>query len=166
MSRFEYQKKIVDLDNALKIVSDLRSKGKKVVFTNGCFDILHLGHIRYLCEAKSLGDFLIVGLNSDNSVRRIKGSFRPIQDERSRAELLASIGFIDMVILFEEDTPIQLITRLRPDVLVKGGDWDIKDIVGAKEVLEAGGRVEVIRYLPNYSTSSIVERILRSAKDI
>lgn len=166
MSRFEYQKKIVDLDNALKIVSDLRSKGKKVVFTNGCFDILHMGHIRYLCEAKSLGDFLIVGLNSDNSVKRIKGSFRPIQDERSRAELLASIGFIDMVILFEEDTPIQLITRLRPDVLVKGGDWDIKDIVGAKEVLEAGGRVEVIRYLPNYSTSSIVERILRSAKNI
>lgn len=165
MSQFEYQSKIVDLYKASKIVMDLKAKGSKIVFTNGCFDILHLGHIRYLCEAKALGDFLIVGLNSDSSVKRIKGSFRPIQDERSRAELLASIAFVDMVILFEEDTPIELITRLRPDVLVKGGDWDIKDIVGAKEVLEAGGRVEVIKYLPNHSTSLIVEKILRSAKD-
>lgn len=155
-----YQEKIKEREEAVLTVKGLRSQGKRIVFTNGCFDILHLGHIRYLWKAKGLGDVLVVGLNSDESVKRIKGASRPVQDERSRAEVLAALGFVDMVVIFHEDTPLELIVALGPDVLVKGGDWKIEDIVGAKEVMERGGKVEVINYLPGYSTSSLIERII------
>jgi len=159
-----WDEKIMYLSKAVDFVRLLKEKGKRIVFTNGCFDILHRGHIRYLSEAKALGDVLVVGLNSDTSVRRIKGQRRPIQDEVSRAEILASLSFVDVVVPFEEDTPINLILALEPHILVKGGDWRVEHIVGAKEVIERGGVVKTIGYLPEYSTTSIIERILERFK--
>lgn len=134
-------------------------KGRKVVFTNGCFDILHAGHILSLNQAATQGDFLIVAVNSDASVKKLKGPSRPINNEQARATLLASLIMTDAVIIFEEDTPLQLITELSPDVLVKGGDYTIEQVVGAKEVLAAGGRVEIIPLLPGYSTTGIIEQM-------
>ncbi len=149
-----------DIDNEVKkIVDKLKKEGKKIVFTNGCFDILHLGHIRYLSEAKKLGDFLIVAINSDSSVRRIKGNKRPIIDEKARAEIIAALEFVDMVIIFSEDTPYNIIKRLKPDILVKGGDWKEDEIVGADIVKKSGGKVLTIPYITGYSTTSIVEKI-------
>ncbi len=149
-----------DINNeAKKIVDKLKKEGKKIVFTNGCFDILHLGHIRYLSEAKKLGDFLIVAINSDSSVRRIKGNKRPIIDEKARAEIIAALEFVDMVIIFSEDTPYNIIKRLKPDILVKGGDWKEDEIVGADIVKKSGGKVLTIPYITGYSTTSIVEKI-------
>jgi rfaE bifunctional protein nucleotidyltransferase chain/domain len=139
----------------------LRSSGKKVVFTNGCFDILHPGHTRYLSAARALGHFLIVGVNSDRSVRAIKGARRPIQDQGSRAELLAALESVDAVIFFEEETPYILIRELAPDVLVKGGDWQEDEIVGADLVKRAGGTVKRIPYVEGFSTSRLIRRILQ-----
>ncbi len=136
--------------------------GLKIVFTNGCFDIIHLGHIDYLARAASLGGKLIIGLNTDASVSRLKGTNRPIQDEQSRALILASLQFVDAVILFDEETPQELISFLIPDILVKGSDYRIDQIVGADVVLNNGGKVETMDFVPGYSTSNIIEKIKQS----
>jgi rfaE bifunctional protein nucleotidyltransferase chain/domain len=134
----------------------LNRQGKKVVFTNGCFDILHIGHITYLAKARQLGDMLAVGLNSDASVRRLKGAARPVNPESARAQLLASLLFVDAVILFEEDTPLQLIEALKPDILAKGADYKMENIVGAKETLAHGGQVCTIELVEGYSTTKLI----------
>lgn len=148
--------KIKNLSEALELRQQWKQQNKRVVFTNGCFDILHLGHVDYLEKAKNTGDFLVVGLNTDASVRKLKGPSRPINNEYARARVLASLGFVDLVILFGEDTPLALITNLLPDVLVKGNDYTIDTIVGSKEVLSAGGEVKTIELVPDYSTTKIV----------
>ena len=134
-------------------------QNKKLVFTNGCFDILHLGHIDYLSKAKSFGDKLIIGLNTDISVRKIKGKNRPFTDENSRATILASLLFVDAVILFDEETPYDLIKFVQPDVLIKGGDYKVEDIVGYDIVKDSGGKIETLDLLEGYSTSLIEEKI-------
>lgn len=146
--------KIILRNELGEIVSRLKSEGKKIVFTNGCFDLLHLGHVRYLKDAKKLGDVLIVGLNSDTSVRRLKPQ-RPINDERARAEVLASLEMVDYVMLFSEDTPYEIIKLIKPDVLVKGGDWSKEDIVGADIVPE----VHSLPYVPGWSATAIIKKI-------
>lgn len=133
--------------------------GKKVVFTNGCFDILHRGHIEYLQAAADLGDILVVGLNSDASVKRLKGENRPINNQNDRAFALASLVFVDAVIIFDEDTPLELIQRVKPNVLVKGGDYSIGNIVGADFVKNIGGEVQVIPFVDGYSTTQIIEKM-------
>ena len=133
-------------------------RGQRVVFTNGCFDLLHPGHIKYLAQAKAEGDVLVVGLNSDSSVRRLKGSGRPVVSEADRAIRLANLPSVDAVTLFEDDTPLELIRALLPDVLVKGGDYDLDGIVGRRTVEEAGGEVRVLPFVEGYSTTSILER--------
>jgi len=135
-----------------------RPRAQRVVFTNGCFDILHRGHVEYLHRARSLGDLLVVGLNSDESVRRLKGPTRPVNPQEDRAYVLASLDAVDAVTLFEEDTPRELIAALLPDVLVKGGDYRLEDIVGAEEVTEAGGEVVIAPLVPGRSTTSILQR--------
>ncbi len=132
---------------------------KKIVFTNGCFDILHLGHIDYLSKAKDLGNILIVGVNSDDSVRRIKGKNRPITDETSRSTIIASLHFVDAVVLFDEDTPYELIKLVQPDVLVKGSDYKPEEIVGYDIVTAKGGEIITVDFLPGYSTTAIEKRI-------
>jgi rfaE bifunctional protein nucleotidyltransferase chain/domain len=132
---------------------------RKLVFTNGCFDLLHLGHLDYLSRAAELGQVLIIGLNTDASVRRLKGAGRPVCDERTRATLLASLSFVDAVVLFDEDTPLELIRTIRPDVLVKGGDYRKEEIVGHDLVLEKNGKVVVMDFLEGYSSSAIIEKI-------
>ena len=136
-----------------------RFKQFKIVFTNGCFDILHLGHIDYLSKARGLGDLLIIGLNTDASVSRIKGPERPVNDQNARSMLLASMTFIDAIVLFDEDTPYDLIKQIRPHVLVKGTDYKPDDIVGADLVKANGGKVVTIDFLEGYSTSSIINRL-------
>jgi rfaE bifunctional protein nucleotidyltransferase chain/domain len=142
-----------------KQVMSWQIHNEKVVFTNGCFDILHLGHIDYLAKAADLGDRLIIGVNTDSSVSSIKGPSRPIIDEVTRATKLAALLFVDAVILFGEDTPLILIEAVKPDVLVKGGDYTIDTIVGADAVLERGGTVDVIPFLPGHSTTAIIDKI-------
>jgi D-beta-D-heptose 7-phosphate kinase/D-beta-D-heptose 1-phosphate adenosyltransferase len=143
-----------------EIVAQLRDAGKTVVFTNGCFDILHPGHIYTLTQAKALGDVLILGLNSDASVKRLKGERRPILNQDERAVMLAALEAVDYVTTFDEDTPLELITLLQPDILVKGGDWGVNTVVG-KEVVEAnGGKVVLIPYQEGLSTTGIIERVL------
>lgn len=132
---------------------------QKIVFTNGCFDILHRGHITYLAQARQLGDLLVVGLNSDASVRRLKGPERPVNDEQSRALLLAALEMVDYVVLFEEDTPYNLILKVNPDLLVKGGDYDIDNIVGADFVRQRGGEVRTIPFVQGFSSSSIIDHL-------
>ncbi len=134
--------------------------GGKVVFTNGCFDIIHPGHVDYLERARSMGACLVVGLNSDASVRRLKGALRPVNDQQSRARVLAALACVDFVIVFDEDTPLELIKKVRPDVLVKGGDWSVERIVGRDVVETAGGTVCSIPLLDGYSTTGIVDRIV------
>lgn len=131
----------------------------RVVFTNGCFDILHVGHARYLKDARALGDILVVGVNSDASVKRLKGPERPIQCEADRSELLAALGCVDYVVLFTEDTPARLVEEVAPDVLVKGGDWPVEKIEGHKFVLARGGEVKSLAFHPGHSTTSLIERI-------
>ncbi|MFZ8861557.1 MAG: D-glycero-beta-D-manno-heptose 1-phosphate adenylyltransferase [Thermocrinis sp.] len=150
---------IVELKELLQLLEKVRGK-KKIVFTNGCFDILHAGHADYLNKAKSLGDILVVGVNSDASVRRIKGEKRPILPQQMRAYLLDNLKPVDYVVIFEEDTPLELIKAIKPDVLVKGADWDLDRIVGVDFVLSYGGRVERIAFSFDISTSKVVERIL------
>jgi D-glycero-beta-D-manno-heptose 1-phosphate adenylyltransferase len=136
-----------------------KDSGATVVFTNGCFDLLHYGHLHYLTEAKALGDKLIVGLNSTASVRRLKGPERPINDEATRMYLLAALSCVDAVVVFEEDTPLDLITVVLPDLLVKGGDYKPKDIVGAKVVLENGGEVKVLGFAEGYSSTALEQKM-------
>ena len=142
----------------------LRAAGKKVVFTNGCFDILHRGHVDYLQKARALGDALIVGLNSDASVQRLKGPLRPVVSEEDRAFVLSALAVVDYVTIFGEDTPYELIRAVVPDVLVKGGDWAVEAVVGKDVVEAAGGRVQTIAFVPDRSTTGIIERIARSLK--
>jgi D-beta-D-heptose 7-phosphate kinase/D-beta-D-heptose 1-phosphate adenosyltransferase len=148
--------------NELKAtVERLKREGKKVVFTNGCFDILHAGHTRYLREARKLGDALILALNSDSSVRSIKGPMRPIVPEAERAEVVAALDSVDYVTVFDELTPLELIEFLRPDVIVKGGDWAEKDIVGAETVRKWGGRVAIMPEIEGASTTNIIDKVLQ-----
>lgn len=144
-----------------RMLSIWQFQGKKIVFTNGCFDIVHLGHIDYLSKAKDLGDLLVIGLNTDASVSRLKGENRPIQDEVSRAMVVASLSFVDAVVFFGEDTPYNLIKTTQPDILVKGADYKPEDIVGYDIVTGKGGEVVTIDYLPGYSTSAIESKILQ-----
>ncbi len=153
------QQKISDQLTLQSVLNDWRSKNKKVVFTNGCFDLIHRGHIDYLAKARDLGDVLIIGLNSDASVQRIKGKSRPIIDEHSRALVLASFEFVTAVVLFDEDTPYNIIKLIQPDVLVKGADYKVEDIVGYDIVMSKGGEVITLDYLPGFSTSSIENKI-------
>jgi rfaE bifunctional protein nucleotidyltransferase chain/domain len=163
MSKLEIiQKKIfatADTDY-LRMLTIRQFQGKKIVFTNGCFDILHLGHIDYLSKAADLGDMLIIGLNTDLSVSRIKGNTRPLQDERSRAMVLASLGFVDVVVMFREDTPYELIKATQPNILVKGADYKPEDIVGYDIVKNKGGEIITIEFLEGYSTTAIENKIL------
>jgi D-beta-D-heptose 7-phosphate kinase/D-beta-D-heptose 1-phosphate adenosyltransferase len=146
--------------NALKNeLEELRKKGKKIAFTNGCFDILHVGHVRYLREAKKTADVLVLALNSDSSVRSIKGEKRPILNENERAEILAALEFVDFITIFEELTPLELIVCLQPDILIKGGDWPEEKIIGREEVKKWGGRVAIIPEIEGKSTTNIVEKI-------
>ncbi len=148
--------KVFDLPTLGNRVAMWKFQGRKVVFTNGCFDILHRGHIEYLSKARDCGDVLIIGLNTDASVRRLKGEKRPVQDEQTRALILASLRFVEGVVLFDEDTPYDLISFLKPDVLVKGGDYSRETIVGADVVEASGGEVVVIPLVEGYSTSGIL----------
>src|SRR6201985_2678474 len=151
--------KICDLQTLTNLRAGWKNDGQKVVFTNGVFDLLHIGHITYMAKAAELGDKLIIGLNSDSSVKRIKGDDRPVNDQNSRAALLAALFFVDAIVVFEEDTPINLITALMPDILVKGADYSIENIVGAKEVMENGGEVKTITFVDGYSSTSIINKI-------
>ncbi|WP_136516331.1 bifunctional D-glycero-beta-D-manno-heptose-7-phosphate kinase/D-glycero-beta-D-manno-heptose 1-phosphate adenylyltransferase HldE [Geomonas edaphica] len=154
--------KIKNLDVLTHVIAKARARGKKVVFTNGCFDLLHVGHVKYLQKARELGDLLVVGLNTDASVRRLKGEGRPLIQESERAHILAALGCIDYVVLFDEDTPLTVIEALRPAVLVKGGDYSIENVVG-REIVEAnGGRVALIDFVDGRSTTRIIEKILAS----
>jgi rfaE bifunctional protein nucleotidyltransferase chain/domain len=151
--------KICDLAVALERRSEWKSNGEQVVFTNGCFDILHLGHVDYLEKARQTGTKMIVGLNSDASVRILKGPERPVNSEYARARIIASLQFVDLVIVFNEETPLELINKLLPDILVKGDDYSIETIVGAKEVISAGGQVKTIPLVPSYSTTGIIQKL-------
>ncbi len=150
---------VVTLPEFIATRRQLKTEGRRVVFTNGVFDILHRGHVEYLAKTRTLGDVLIVGLNADDSVRRLKGSGRPIVGQADRAIVLASLAAVDYVCLFDEDTPLQLIQAIVPDVLVKGADWSIDKVVGREIVEAAGGRVLTIEFVPDRSSTSIIERI-------
>jgi rfaE bifunctional protein nucleotidyltransferase chain/domain len=151
--------KIVSIDQLRAERKALRGLGKRLVFTNGCFDILHVGHVRYLQSARSLGDALLVAINSDRSVRELKGALRPIMNEQERAEMLAALAAVDYVIVFDDISPRALIAEVLPDILVKGGDYQLDEIHGREEVEAAGGRVIALPFVEGVSTSSIIERI-------
>lgn len=150
--------------NAFLAVKESQLQGQKVVFTNGCFDILHAGHVDYLTKAKALGDVLVVGINTDESVSTLKGASRPIQNLDSRSKVLASLRAVDYVIPFAEQTPLSLVEKLKPAILVKGGDYQLAEIVGSNEVLANGGEVKIIPFLDGYSSSSIIEKIISQGK--
>jgi rfaE bifunctional protein nucleotidyltransferase chain/domain len=151
---------IVNRFEAKKTIDNWRADHKTIVFTNGCFDIIHRGHVEYLRKAKLLGDILIVGLNSDASVSHIKGEPRPYQNELDRAAILDVMEMVDLVVIFDEDTPLDLICELKPDIIVKGGDYDSHSIVGANEVVGWGGSIKILPFLKGYGTSKLVEKIL------
>jgi D-beta-D-heptose 7-phosphate kinase/D-beta-D-heptose 1-phosphate adenosyltransferase len=153
------QAKIIDKERLAKKLGRMKERGYRVVFTNGCFDIIHAGHVQYLEQARNLGDCLVVGLNSDNSVRRLKGETRPINDQGSRAEVLAAFYAVDFVCVFDEDTPYNLIKTLMPDILVKGGDWSIDKIVGSDIVTASGGKVYSLPFRDGHSSTSIIEKM-------
>jgi D-beta-D-heptose 7-phosphate kinase/D-beta-D-heptose 1-phosphate adenosyltransferase len=155
---------IVDFNEIEKICNSLREQNKKIIFTNGCFDILHRGHIEYLTKAKEFGDVLIVGLNSDTSVQRLKGKDRPINSESDRARILDALKPVDYVVIFEEDTPLRLIQTVKPDVLVKGGDYKVEEIVGSEFVVSYGGKVEIIPFVEGKSTTKIIQKIKGEGK--
>ena len=147
------------LKDNIEIINRIKAKRKKIVFTNGCFDLLHVGHIRYLAQAKKLGDFLIIGLNSDSSVKELKGKDRPINSFDDRATLLSAIESVDLVIMFEEQTPENLIKDIVPDILVKGGDYNIEDIVGYQTVMQNGGQVKTLSFYDGYSSTNYINKI-------
>lgn len=151
--------KIMTMDPLLLRVEEWKKQGHKIVFSNGCFDLLHPGHVDYLSKARDLGDKLIIGLNTDVSVRRLKGNNRPIFCEETRAIMLAAFCFVDAVILFDQPTPYQLISAILPDILVKGSDYSVDQIVGADIVIENGGQVDTLDFLPGFSSSSIIQKI-------
>jgi len=155
------KEKIKKREELRRSVEALRAKGKRMVFTNGCFDLLHVGHIRYLEQAKALGDILIVGINSDRSVQALKGPLRPILPVEDRAEILSGLGCIDYITVFDEPTPLELITLLKPQVLVKGGDWTKEAVVGSEVVEGLGGKVVLLPFVEGSSTSNLIETILK-----
>ncbi len=155
----ETSKKIQQLPALIQTIESWRAKGLKIVFTNGCFDILHLGHVDYLEKTSELADKCIIGINSDNSISRLKGAERPITNLYARSRILAALGFVDAVVSFEEDTPLQLIKTIMPDVLVKGNDYNIESIVGADVIIESGGKVETVELVEGYSTTNIINKI-------
>ncbi len=157
--------KIVEFSNIKKEISRLRNNFKKIVFTNGCFDIIHAGHVSYLNEAKRFGDILVVGINSDESVKRLKGLSRPIICEKDRAYIVSNLKPVDYVVIFKEDTPYNLIKEVNPDFLVKGGDYDGKDIAGRDIVEPSGGKVILIDFIKGKSTSNIIKRVKETALD-
>ena len=147
------------LKDNIEIINRIKAERKKIVFTNGCFDLLHVGHVRYLAQAKKLGDFLIIGLNSDSSVKELKGEDRPINSFKDRATLLSAIESVDLVIMFEEQTPENLIKDIVPDILVKGGDYNIEDIVGYQTVVQNGGQVKTLSFYDGYSSTNYINKI-------
>jgi len=162
----QIKSKVKSRDEIEVAVKAWRDEGKKIVFTNGCFDIVHMGHIDYLSKASDHGDVLVIGVNTDASVKRIKGKGRPLQDESARASLLASLFFVDTVVLFDEETPLELIQLVQPDILIKGSDYKEEDIVGADIVRNNNGSVITIEFLKGYSTSSIVARATEIGESI
>lgn len=159
--RVMMKEKIKTNEDLQGIIKDLKTKGKRIVFTNGCFDLLHLGHVRYLEKAKSLGDILVVGINSDRSVQSLKGPERPILPEEERAEILSSLECVDYVTIFNELTPLELISSLQPHILAKGGDWTKEATVGKEVVEKSGGEVVILPFIEGASTSNIIETILK-----
>jgi rfaE bifunctional protein nucleotidyltransferase chain/domain len=151
--------KIMSAGALSRILARARAKRKKIVFTNGCFDILHMGHITYLKKARRLGDILVIGLNSDKSVKSIKGKARPINSQRDRAQVLASLSFVDYVTIFGDDTPERLIRKLKPHILVKGGDWKGRIIAGSAFIRSLGGRVITIPFVKGYSTTKLINKL-------
>ena len=156
------ESKIICEKDLSNLILKWREENQKIVFTNGCFDLLHLGHVDYLAKAKDLGDRLIIGVNTDSSVKRLKGKNRPLQDENSRLHILAALHSVDAVVLFDEDTPYELIKKIEPDILVKGADYKIENIVGYDIVTSRGGSVKTIEFIEGYSTTNIEQRILNS----
>jgi D-beta-D-heptose 7-phosphate kinase/D-beta-D-heptose 1-phosphate adenosyltransferase len=159
------KQKIKERKKLTRIIQGLKAKGKRIVFTNGCFDLLHIGHIRYLEKTRALGDVLVVGVNSDTSVRKLKGPKRPVLPEKERAEILSGLGCVDYITLFDERDPLKLITSLRPNVLVKGGDWTKEQIVGKEVVERSGGKVVIIPFVKGASTSNLIESILKKYEE-
>lgn len=157
--------KISDAGTLKQRMLDWKRENKKVVFTNGVFDLLHIGHLTYLAKAAALGNKLVIGLNADSSVKRIKGDDRPVNDQNSRAALLASLVFVDAVVVFTEDDPRNLIIKLMPDILVKGADYSVDDIIGGREVIANGGEVKTIDFVSGYSSTSIIEKIRNQIPD-
>jgi D-beta-D-heptose 7-phosphate kinase/D-beta-D-heptose 1-phosphate adenosyltransferase len=155
------KQKIIGEKELLRIIKNLKTRGKRIVFTNGCFDLLHIGHIRYLEKARTLGDILVVGVNSDSSVRILKGPKRPILPVKERAEILSGLGCVDYITIFNEQDPLKLITSLHPHVLVKGGDWTKEQIVGGDVVERSGGKVVIIPFVKGTSTSNLIGTILK-----
>lgn len=151
--------KLKTWDEIAHIIKELKKQNKKIVFTNGCFDILHSGHVKYLAEAKGLGDILILGLNSDSSVKRLKGKERPINNEQERAVVLSALSSISYIVIFEEDTPYNTINHIKPNILVKGGDWKPKDIVGSDIVSSYNGEVRSLSYIDGQSTTDIINKL-------
>ena len=151
--------KIKSFDNIKNLVEQWKAEGQTVVFTNGCFDLLHYGHLHYLAAARDLGDRLVIGLNSEASVKRLKGAHRPLNDEMTRQHLLAALAFVDAVVVFEEDTPFDLIQCVQPDILVKGGDYALDQIVGADIVLKNGGSVKSLPFIDGFSTTKLEQKI-------
>jgi len=147
------------IDHIISAINSDRKDSKKIVFTNGCFDILHAGHIRYLSEAKSLGDILVVGINSDKSVKELKGPSRPINSLSDRALILSELRYVDYVVSFEEQTPLELIKIIMPDILVKGGDYTVETVVGASEVIHSGGQVKLLQFHDGYSSTNYIDKI-------
>jgi D-beta-D-heptose 7-phosphate kinase/D-beta-D-heptose 1-phosphate adenosyltransferase len=156
------QEKIKSIEELKAVVGGLKQQGKTVVFTNGCFDIIHVGHVRLLQEAQTFGDVLIVALNSDSSVRALKGADRPLVSEEQRAEVVAALETVDYVVIFYELDPLRIITELKPQVLVKGGDWTVDTIIGRDVVEQAGGKVVALRFVDGVSSTTIIQRILNS----
>lgn len=152
--------KVISLKRLTEELKAKRKRGKKIVFTNGCFDIIHAGHVRYLFKARALGDILVVGLNSDSSVRAVKGETRPIVPQNERAEVLSALTPVDYIVIFNDPTPIRLIREIKPDILAKGADWAAKDIVGGGIVKENGGKIARINLVKGRSTTNIIKKIL------
>jgi D-beta-D-heptose 7-phosphate kinase/D-beta-D-heptose 1-phosphate adenosyltransferase len=155
------KEKIKEKEDLRRIIEDLKAKGRRIVFTNGCFDLLHIGHIRYLEDAKSLGDILVAGVNSDQSIRGLKGNNRPILPQEERTEILSSLGCVDYITVFDEADPLELISFLQPHILVKGGDWAKETIVGREVVERSGGKVVILPFVEGASTSNLIETILK-----
>ena len=151
--------KVVTREEIIKISKELKAQNKTTVFTNGCFDILHIGHVRYLKESAQHAEILIIGLNSDSSVKKLKGETRPINNENDRAEVLSGLKSVDYVVLFDEDSPINLLLQMKPDVYTKGADYTIETLPEAKPIMEAGGRIEFISFVEGKSTTSIIEKM-------